>query len=1430
MKNRSKWLIVFVTILLMSVGMVACGDKTIEFTLDREEGVIEMPLGKTFMPDTYVILANGKDSGLKAKVQSVVGPDGENVPLRSGSLTLSKSGNYILTYRSEGLKSTYNTEEMTWAVTVHSSDKTGPQVNGVTYGADYSVVWVGKTVPQPEISATDNSDVDWTSAKVHVRLPDGTRAEVPVNGSFTPSVTGTHTWEYSLADTVGNVSVYEYSFNVIAGPAAEKTDVIGYFDQQFGIEQIQSFNSNAALDADFVWKDLAGMPKGAVRLTQTADQWTMQGTQYLGVGLDGTMQVELYGPYIEDVADKYDVLYLPMYNPNDFPIQVRVWFDDVMLIPAHETAYYSFSAQNYRPGSEVEMMQGDYTVIQDVYRTTFSCGPENGTYFDFAETLDITDEKLTDYYAETRGVTKEEAAEAVGNMTDWAVKNELVMEYVNNAMTVDQVLSVLKPHMFAAGTEWVIGPLMGAKFENKDTASEKYVADLGNVGATSHVVSYGDRALKFTDADEFTDEAKGIEGAVLYSAGDKYVGLDSGCELRLTDLNYTRYDLSVMMGKDDYISLWLKKPQSCTVDFKVEFGWGAYSFEPTEEWQEIRLQRKPLGTVEGGKDGLEYLFLDSGYEADGEWVETYPEDIVIRILNMEGKPVYDGVQLAIAGVKLVLTGDPAAERFNLSGINENDYAAVWTGRELPVPQFTSSYEASGSGMTVTQKNVYVQIDGGEKQLVTGDVYTPQSAGGYKWIFETYGTDRDGKTGVLSSHEYAFTVYDVPETLGTVIFDSELGVKQVTDYNGDVEFDESVRYEGQNGTIKLTTTAPVRVGDTPSVVDNWAGITFSYPYISTVEGYDYIEIPVYNASSATLSIGLLWGECVSVAPGTWALIRVKTETIKAGVYTLASWGNTVNDLPGFSVAFTTPWNDPEVPAGAVVHFGAAVLKNYPEKPADGGDKLVYLDSEYGSVVEASGYKGILSYMTEIKTDGQAGSACLTLNEDILKYWVSEEDYSDEFAGIILSAPSHTDLGAYTHILVPVYNGSSVPILAGEMWGDNIEIAPGEWGYYKLSTAKIAEGVYTLAAIGDKTNTLVNLSVAVCPAGDSKEIALAKGSRIYFGAVVGLRLSSDQLVSLDYGFGSGQITAYGGTTEYANDVRYGGQKGSTGLVLNKSVENYWISGDDFKDEFAGIILTAPSYTDLSAFDYISVPVYNAAKIDICVGQMWSDNMLTVKPGEWGVYTVPVSTIWSGDNKTLDPWGGQTWSLNGFSIAVRPTQVKGQKLNAGDKIYFGAITGVRNEGTYTGVTYENNWTAKGGSAAVSEGGRSVVFTVDKADTAGDHVVGINAVDAADYDYVRVTVRNLGTHGVNFWLYDDFEPGWWPLDPGDAKTIKIDKSVIGRFKDVNGTALVSLNGLAVKITDKDSWGNDFTAHDRVAVEVSYTLVKTNSQNQMPA
>ena len=40
----------------------------------------------------------------------------------------------------------------------------------------------------------------------------------------------------------------------------------------------------------------------------------------------------------------------------------------------------------------------------------------------------------------------------------------------------------------------------------------------------------------------------------------------------------------------------------------------------------------------------------------------------------------------------------------------------------------------------------------------------------------------------------------------------------------------------------------------------------------------------------------------------------------------------------------------------------------------------------------------------------------------------------------------------------------------------------------------------------------------------------------------------------------------------------------------------------------------------------------------------------------------------------------------------------------------------------------------------------------------------------------------------------------------------------------------LDVKITDKDSWGNDFTAHDRVAVEVSYTLVKTDSQNQMPA
>lgn len=769
MKRTWKMFTAVVLALTLFAGVLAgCKGKAPEITLDGVQESTEVPFGEVYTPPSYIILADGEDTGLNAKVRSdgVTDPDGEPVQISYGRFTPVKQGEYTLVYESSGLTEMFPDffqEEKTWTLKINAADKTGPATTAKAEDVNYKVVWVGKTVPVPDFTASDPSEVDESKTAIYVQQPDGTEVKVE-NGIYTTQSAGQHKWLYKVWDKVGNSSVQEYAFNVIEGPVTVIDDCIGYFDQEFGLSQITAYNASAAVDADFVWEGIDGAPKGAIVMEQSVDQWEINGaSEWGGLGIDGSMQIELFGPYIEELSKKYDVIYLPMYNPNDYPIEVRVWFDKCVNIPAHGTINYVFPASNYDRGSNILMYSGDYQVIHDVYRTTFSCGMANGSLFSFTDLFagKYTNDELVAYYAEREGVSAEEAASAV-NALDWTGRENLLIDFLKNSEKwgTQKTQEVLHTIMLPKGTKWYIGPMYGVNQEEKDTDNVKYLADLGYVGGVANVASYGDRMVLYSNSAEFVDAEKGIEGAVIYQAGTYTNTLGSGVAIRLQNLKYDREDLAAKMGKDDYISFWLKKPASCTADFKVLIGYTAYEVEPNGEWQEIRLYKHDIGSQHGGKDGLDYLYGDSGYEdpSTGTWITTYPNDIILRLLGNSQALVYDGIELAISGVTLHLSGSGTEERFSMT-VAPDAYDAVVEGDTIEVPSFTTSYEASDSGKTVARKEVYLEF-GGERKLMTETSYSVTQSGEYKWIF--LALDENGTT--VSENQVGFTVMKQATTL------------------------------------------------------------------------------------------------------------------------------------------------------------------------------------------------------------------------------------------------------------------------------------------------------------------------------------------------------------------------------------------------------------------------------------------------------------------------------------------------------------------------------------------------------------------------------------------------------------------------------------------------------------------------------------------
>ena len=305
------------------LGAVACTtavdqSEKIEYTLDGAEN-LTASFGEPYSAPQYKILRNGTDTGYKAKLQSVTDPDGEAVTVSYSSFTLGQIGTYTMTYLSVGLVGSEFTdvkEEISFEVELVSEDKTGPTIT-VSNTSEYCI-WTGREIGVPAHTAADASGVKGES-KVYVELPDGTREDITGKDTYTPKVAGTHYWVFTASDMLDNISEKKLKFEVVGAPVPEQ-DVIAYFEQEFGANQIEAYNGNLSFDADHIWPDGS---KGGTVFTTTVKQDDLPSQvagEDNGYAIDYVGAFELRQPYIKEVTKNYDTIVLPIYNPNDYYI------------------------------------------------------------------------------------------------------------------------------------------------------------------------------------------------------------------------------------------------------------------------------------------------------------------------------------------------------------------------------------------------------------------------------------------------------------------------------------------------------------------------------------------------------------------------------------------------------------------------------------------------------------------------------------------------------------------------------------------------------------------------------------------------------------------------------------------------------------------------------------------------------------------------------------------------------------------------------------------------------------------------------------------------------------------------------------------------------------------------------------------------------
>lgn len=651
MRGKSKWLAIFLA-LVIALGVTACGGSA-EYTLDGVNGEIAADFGVSYTAPQYKILKDGVDTGYKAKLSSATDPDGEEVTVSYSSFVLGKQGKYTLTYVSVGLKDAENLkEEKEFVVILNSSDTVGPTVSIIT--ESQFLIWAGKTLTLPTIDARDTSGVKEGSVKLYVESPDKVRTELTA-GSFIPKEAGEYKWIAVAEDVLGNKTEKTSPFSVVAAPNEAGNDVIGHFNDPFGAQQITAYNATVDFVEDYVWADGS---VGATKFTSEVDQTELTGVNGKpGREMDYAMCFELMAPYINPVTSVYDYLVVPMHNPSsERPITVRAWWWAPVTILPGETIYYAVPSAHFAGGNQ-QMTAGNYETIYDCERMVFACLDRYESFY--------TDEEFENVGAD---------------------------------------------YMLPAGTEWYVGPLKAANYNEVPEGEDVVVAELSTLASASYLEPGYYTMMTYRNDDKVKDSARGITGATVYY-GDEH-STDGNFSLRY--MAFDKEELLEQVGGNDYLYFYAKTVAGENTSENVKISFGNSSESLTDEYKEIRIFRQDLAK----------MFYSDQY---GERMR-----LTLSAKTPDGHNQLDGLRVAITSIKLHKGADadgdilvyadeygmsrqisvvgPGGTLSDGSKSNVTHTATASVDTEVTYKQEPSSIKFSASGLTAGSQ-IAIRFDG-----------------------------------------------------------------------------------------------------------------------------------------------------------------------------------------------------------------------------------------------------------------------------------------------------------------------------------------------------------------------------------------------------------------------------------------------------------------------------------------------------------------------------------------------------------------------------------------------------------------------------------------------------------------------------------------------------------------------------------------------
>ena len=314
MKKRNFILSFFLLLLGTLFAFAACGgEKTKELRINVPENtVLEAELGAYDIPKYDVVDSDGLImAGYLVEVESVVGPDGKEVPVSYGKINVSVPGIYVITYSAsgEGVKNA--------SLKVDFGDRIPPTVN-MDEDALPKFYISGFTYSLPQYTISDGPDMSKCWVKVYYKAnSDSERVEVAVENSRfeVEHNSGKYIIVIHVEDAAGNKKDNEYEVEA-TGPSEIVGGKILYSDEKFGVSQVKTLWNNFQLS--YSTEKAYDNEAGALKVTVPST-----GGDYI-----------ILDRIIESDVSKYTHLVIRIYNDNDHEVYSGYcWFGDITLAP-----------------------------------------------------------------------------------------------------------------------------------------------------------------------------------------------------------------------------------------------------------------------------------------------------------------------------------------------------------------------------------------------------------------------------------------------------------------------------------------------------------------------------------------------------------------------------------------------------------------------------------------------------------------------------------------------------------------------------------------------------------------------------------------------------------------------------------------------------------------------------------------------------------------------------------------------------------------------------------------------------------------------------------------------------------------------------------------------------------------------------------------